>query len=277
MKTILVPVESNDTIESTLQTARLLAGIFGSYVEGFALSPTLSPFLAPDAIGGGVVYESDLAPDAAAISEARAAFERVLTADGAGTGGEGFTSAWSAEGARDDGFMGAYSRVFDVTVLGRPGSTAASPRMSTLEAALFEGGRAVLIAPPVPPRSLGEVITIAWNRSAETARTIAFAMPLLKRARRIVLLAVEGGSVAGPGGEQVARYLELHGLTCDLVHIKRESGVSFGPAILDHAARNGSDLLIKGAFTQGRISQMIFGGASRHILAEATLPVLMAH
>jgi nucleotide-binding universal stress UspA family protein len=121
------------------------------------------------------------------------------------------------------------------------------------------------------------VITIAWNRSAETARTIAFAMPLLKRARRIVLLAVEGGSVAGPGGEQVARYLEFHDLTCDLVHIKRESGVSVGPAILEHAARNSSDLLSKGAFTQGRISQMIFGGASRHILAEATLPVLMAH
>lgn len=276
MKTILVPVESNDTIESTLQTARLLARIFGSYVEGFALSPTLSPFLAPDAIGGGVVYESDLAPDAAAIREARAAFERVLTASGDAEG-EGFSASWSADGARDDGFMGAYSRVFDVTVLGRPGSTAASPRMSTLEAALFEGGRAVLIAPPAPPQSLGEVVTIAWNRSAETARTIAFAMPLLKRARGIVLLAVDGGSVSGPGGEQMARYLELHGLTCDLVHIKRESGVSFGPAILDHAARNGSDLLIKGAFTQGRISQMIFGGASRHILAEATLPVLMAH
>jgi nucleotide-binding universal stress UspA family protein len=277
MKTILVPVESNDTIESTLQTARLLARIFGSYVEGFALSPTLSPFLAPDAIGGGVVYESDLAPDAAAIREARAAFDRVLTAEAKSGGGESFSASWSADGARDDGFMGAYSRVFDVTVLGRPGSTAASPRMSTLEAALFEGGRAVLLAPPSPPKSLGEVVTIAWNRSAETARTIAYAMPLLKRARRLVLLAVEGGSVSGPGGEQVARYLEHHGLTCDLVHIKHEGGSSVGPAILDHATRNGSDLLIKGAFTQGRISQMIFGGASRHILAEATLPVLMAH
>jgi nucleotide-binding universal stress UspA family protein len=36
-------------------------------------------------------------------------------------------------------------------------------------------------------------------------------------------------------------------------------------------------LLVKGAYTQSRLRQMIFGGATRHILAHATLPVLMAN
>ena len=40
---------------------------------------------------------------------------------------------------------------------------------------------------------------------------------------------------------------------------------------------NGCDLLIKGAYTQSRLRQMIFGGATSHILAHAELPVLMAH
>jgi nucleotide-binding universal stress UspA family protein len=52
---------------------------------------------------------------------------------------------------------------------------------------------------------------------------------------------------------------------------------SAGEAILDYAAKNNCDLLVKGAYTQSRLRQMMFGGATRHILAHATLPVLMAH
>ena len=55
------------------------------------------------------------------------------------------------------------------------------------------------------------------------------------------------------------------------------AGRSTGEAILDHASSLGCDLLVKGAYTQSRLRQMIFGGAMRHILANATLPVLMAH
>jgi nucleotide-binding universal stress UspA family protein len=37
------------------------------------------------------------------------------------------------------------------------------------------------------------------------------------------------------------------------------------------------DLLIKGAYTQGRLRQFIFGGTTQYILSNATLPVFMAH
>jgi len=50
-----------------------------------------------------------------------------------------------------------------------------------------------------------------------------------------------------------------------------------GEVILSRARDLGCDLLIKGAYTQSRLRQMIFGGTTRHILANATLPVLMAH
>ena len=39
----------------------------------------------------------------------------------------------------------------------------------------------------------------------------------------------------------------------------------------------GADLLLKGAYTQSRLRQMIFGGATRDILAHAELPVLFAN
>ena len=50
-----------------------------------------------------------------------------------------------------------------------------------------------------------------------------------------------------------------------------------GETILDHAASLGCDLLVKSAYTQSRLRPMIFGGATRHIRANAELPVLMAH
>ncbi len=277
MKTILVPVEPSPLVDSVLQTAWLLGRSFGSYIEGFALSPVLSPFLGADAIAGTVVYDADLRQDDDTALESRQTFERAMSERARQEpAGDQPSFGWLRDASQGDGFVGAYGRIFDVTVLGKPGNAAEGPRMSTFEAALFESGRPVLIAPPTPPAKLGEVITIAWNRSAETARTVAFAMPLLKRARRTTVLSLEGSSVPGPEGDQLAGYLRRHGIECDVISIKKDEGGP-GTVALNRAAALGSDLLIKGAFTQSRLSQMIFGGATRQILAEATLPVFMAH
>jgi nucleotide-binding universal stress UspA family protein len=50
-----------------------------------------------------------------------------------------------------------------------------------------------------------------------------------------------------------------------------------GEAIVSTAVALGCDLLIKGAYTQSRLRQFIFGGATSHILSNTTVPVLMAH
>ena len=115
---------------------------------------------------------------------------------------------WLDRAPDGDAFVGSYGRVFDIVVAGRPGASRWSrPSMTTIEAGLFEAGRPVLIAPPSPPQRMGETILIAWNGSTEQARTTTIALPLLKRANRVVVLTVQGGTVPGPTGEQLARYL----------------------------------------------------------------------
>jgi nucleotide-binding universal stress UspA family protein len=47
--------------------------------------------------------------------------------------------------------------------------------------------------------------------------------------------------------------------------------------ILDRARVLGCDLIVKGAYTQSRLRQLIFGGTTRHLLTHAGLPVLTAH
>jgi nucleotide-binding universal stress UspA family protein len=191
-------------------------------------------------------------------------------------GGIGPSFGWLDEAPNGDGFVGSYGRVFDVTVVGRPDPNRNSPRMSTLEAALFDSGRPILIAPPTPPPRLGDVVVIAWNGSTETARTVAFALPLLEQAERVVVLTVEGWMVPGPSGEQLARYLRANGIAAEPLGVpagRRNNGET----VLANAAALGCDLLVKGAYTQSRLRQMIFGGATAHILARAEMPVLMAH
>ena len=99
-----------------------------------------------------------------------------------------------------------------ITVVGRPGSAANHPRLSTAEAALFESGRPILIVPPTAPQILGETVVIAWNGSTETARTVAVAMPVLLRARRVVVLTLEDWGGSGPSGEELAHTLRRHGI-----------------------------------------------------------------
>jgi nucleotide-binding universal stress UspA family protein len=173
--------------------------------------------------------------------------------------------------------VGSHGRLFDVIVLGRPGRDPKGPRMSTLEAALFESGRPVLIAPPSPRPDIGRNALIAWNCSTGQARTIAFAMPILKRANRVVVLTVEGGAaVPGPTGQQLCHYLQLSGVPAKPLTVGL-GGRLTGEAVLAHANALGCDLLIKGAYTQSRMRQFIFGGTTRYILNNASLPVFMAH
>jgi nucleotide-binding universal stress UspA family protein len=142
--------------------------------------------------------------------------------------------------------------------------------MTTLEAGLFESGRPVLIAPPVPRPQMGTNVLIAWNCSTEQARATAFAMHILKRANRVVVLTVEGGAaVAGPTGEQLCRYLQLNEVPAKPLTVGLNGRLT-GEVILAHASALGCDLLIKGAYTQSRLRQMIFGRTTRYILSNAT-------
>ena len=276
-RTILVPIEEHGSMKATLETALLLARKFDSYIEGFALRVTTTPAYAVADVGAAIPQlEQDIAEN---TQRNQSLFENFMQEHGVARGGAAtaLSSSWLEDTPKDDRFVGSHGRLFDVIALGRPGRDPKGPRMSTLEAALFESGRPVLIAPPSPPSDIGKNVLIAWNCSTEQARTIAFAMPILKRANSVVVLTVEGGvAVPGPTGQQLCQYLRLSGVPAKPLTVGL-GGRLTGEAILAHAKALSCDLLIKGAYTQSRLRQFIFGGATRYILSNATLPVLMAH
>ncbi len=280
MKTILVPTEHGSTMVSALDTALLLARKFDGCIEGFPLRPAVADLVAMDP-DSGLTMVAVKENDAEMVRQAELLFRAFVDnhriAARSGDAPASLSWAWLKDAPSGHDFVGSYGRVFDVIVLARPGDEWQSPSMITLESALFESGRPVLIAPPSSPRSLGSNILVAWNCSTEQARTMADAMPLLRLAERITILTVEGATVAGPSGEQMARSLKLNGIAAEPVTLKPAGKRSAGETILAKADELGCDLIVKGAYTQSRLRQMIFGGTTRHILANAKLPVLMAH
>ncbi|HEX5452871.1 MAG TPA: universal stress protein [Stellaceae bacterium] len=213
--------------------------------------------------------------------EARRLFRDFMSARGVPVGapvpGEGGPSAsWREEDGRQNAIVGMSGRVFDLIVVAQP-EKLASIAEATLEDALFESGRPVLMVPSSGAARLGETVAVAWNGSTETAMTVALGMPFLKLARHVVVIAVGPQHMPEPGptGEELARNLELHGLEVSLrPAFGRQKAM--GESFLKEAMAAGADLMLKGAYTQSRIRQMIFGGATRHIIMESKIPVLMA-
>ena len=277
-KTILVPVEQHDLMNSALNAALLLARSFDSYIEGFALRVAMPSAFALGDVGPLPIpaLEQEIVDNE---KRSRSIFETFMQHHDVPLAAASKTasSGWLENAPEGDHFVGSHGRVFDIIVLGKPGRDPKGPRMTTLEAGLFESGRPVLIAPPSLPPQIGANILIAWNSSTEQTRATVFAMPILKRANRVTVLTVEGGAaVPGPSGQQLCKYLQLNGVPAKSLTVGLEGRLT-GEAILAHAKALGCDLLIKGAYTQSRLRQMIFGGTTRHILSNTELPVLMAH
>ncbi|GAC1337976.1 MAG: universal stress protein [Beijerinckiaceae bacterium] len=274
MRSILVPVADHAHTDAVFEASLLVARRFNSYVEGLAIGPDLSGLAGFEIPMGGPMPDEMMWRDLA--DQAREHFERFMSQHMPRTVSErAGTFAWSGQKLVGDLSLGSYGRVFDLIVLGRPGSAPNAPRMATFEAALFESGRPVLVVPQRVGTSLGDNVVIAWNGSTETARAVALAMPMLEKAPRITVISVEGGMVPGPSGAQLAQSLATRGLAVEHKHLTDRQR-SAGEVILASAASLGADFLVKGAYTQSRLRQMIFGGQTRHILAEANLPVLLA-
>src|SRR6516165_5846396 len=279
MKTILVPTESHEPMRSALATALTLARRFDSYIEGFALRFRVNEFIAVD-MAGAIPLESLREESLDEARRARALFEAFMRENGvprADLAVASLSYGWLDNAPEGEAFVGSHGRVFDVIVMSRSNKDTTGLHNRAINSGLFESGRPILLAPPSPPDQIGTDVLIAWNRSTEQARATALAMPLLQKADRVTVLTVIGGTeVSGPPAEQITQYLRRNKIGAELKKAEL-GGRSTGETILATAQSLGCDLLIKGAYTQSRLRQVIFGGATQHVLENAMIPVLLAN
>ena len=284
MRTLLVHVEDCPDLRSILEAALIVARRFGSHIEGLYVPQGLPSMLPLSPEGGLATADVMASLEQGAEDTAqrlRAVFDRFMADEDVavmpiGAAIDRPSASWFEAARLTQDTLGGRGRMFELIVVGRPMSGQFAPSMVALETALFESGRPLLIVPPENAATIGKKIAIAWNGSTETARTIAFSMPLLAQADEVAVISVEEGLVSGPSGQDIAQNLARAGIVSRTRHVHSE-GRAIGEAMLAESKAFGADLLIKGAYTQSRLRQMIFGGATSHILANADLPVFMAN
>ena len=278
MKTILAVV-GDGSADAVLDVAALAARRFESKITGLNALASEYAVVFGGEMGFSISSEVDRTLEREGTErreQARALFSATMRKHGIPLGaGGGVTAEWREEAGRQNAIVGTLGRTYDLIVVEQP-DKAASFAEATLEDALFESGRPVLMAPKAKCAALGERILVAWNGSTETARTVGLAMPFLKRAARVEVVSVASAFVPGPSGAELVRNFRAHGVEAAARHIAIGNKPA-GEIFLEEAQAMQADLLIKGAYTQSRLRQMIFGGATRHIILNAAIPVLLAH
>jgi nucleotide-binding universal stress UspA family protein len=136
-------------------------------------------------------------------------------------------------------------------------------------------GRPALLVPRRVSANLRSTIVVAWKGTAEAARAVTAAMPLLYKASSIVVLSVEEGkdkSMTSP--DRVVEQLRWHGLPAEGRRIRCE-GRSGPDALVAAASSIKADLLVMGAYGRPRLLELILGGYTEHMINAVPFPILM--
>jgi nucleotide-binding universal stress UspA family protein len=172
------------------------------------------------------------------------------------------------------------ARYADLTIVGRPDPAGLdSISLDLPQTLVLASGRPVILLPPTPPHGAHRRVLVGWNAAREATRAVADALPFLARAEAVELLVVDHERNVTAHGEEpgadMALHLARHGVRVDVRRMSSEGG-DVGRLLLSRAASFGADLLVMGAYGHSRLTELVFGGATRTALRGATLPVLMS-
>lgn len=275
-KTILVHCDAAKNVAHRLGVAAELAQQQGAQLVGFHARP---PFQTPVFFDGGFPmddffksYEASVKADLAVAS---AAFEKA-------TKGRHLSTEWRVVDGFAENELAVQARYADLLVLGQADPESTLPTPADLpETVALASGRPVLMVPYIGVTATpGKTVMLCWNASRESTHAATAALPYLKTAAKVIVLAIDAkSSPAGHGpepGADAATWLARHGVK---VTVQRDvaADADVGGTILSRAADHAVDLIVMGLYGHSRIQEMVLGGASRTLLGSMTVPVLMAH
>lgn len=223
------------------------------------------------------VLEQRRADEQKGVAAAKARFESA-------TGKAGLAAEWRYEDANAGDpleILSLHARYADLIVLGQREPETAGSVANLTEEVIMTCGRPALVVPYVGAgKTLGTRPLIAWDGGREAARAVSDALPLLTKAKQTTLVTVTRRAGKGAHGEQpgadIAVYLARHGVKVEVQNLTR-GNLTVADMILSRISDLSSDLLVMGCYAHSRLRELILGGVTRQMMAEMTVPVLMAH
>jgi hypothetical protein len=205
VKDIVVNLTGGAPQEFAADYAISLARLFDAHIAGvgFIYEPVI-----PGSVLGGIptdLIEAQREENTKAAKEATRRFE--AAAGRAGLSAEVRILDASVAGAAD--LFGRIARRFDLAVVGQARPKEGASEELLIEGALFESGRPVVVVPYVQTQGVTlERVLVLWDGSRPATRAIADALPFLRRAKAIDIVAVSGER--GKGSELVGTNMARH-------------------------------------------------------------------
>ncbi|MBE0626223.1 MAG: universal stress protein [Burkholderiales bacterium] len=273
-KTILVHIDSGKRCAVRVEVSIRLAQQHDAHLVALH---TIAPFEPPGYVMaemGPALVEAQKRAAAVAMAQAESEFTKQTAA-------AGFSNIeWRR--AIDDPVEATtlHARYADLVVIGQAESAAGLGIDSDFPARLvLAAGRPVLILPSVGRfPTIGKRILVSWNASREATRALTDAIPMLRLAESVHVMAVnpKHGMHGNVPGADIGLYLARHGVR---VEVKTDQGaeIDVGNELLSRAADLDADLIVMGGYGHSRLQEWVLGGATRTILESMTAPILMSH
>ena len=284
IKTILVPATGGDGDPSVFASALAVARRFDAHLEFLHVRPDAAAMAVGMAADGGgatmvgslitrLEEEADQREKKADRQFQSFCQREALALCEAPPAPRGPSAQWLREVGAEPYWVTEYGRAADLLVIGRPGQGGS---LETMEGALIDSGRPLLIPAATPLVSVPETVVIAWKATREAARAVTAALPFLQIAKQIVIMTVsEDHSALENEAERLMAALRWRGVPVAVRHLQPD-GHNAADKLLA-AAREDDALLVMGGYGHSRLREWIFGGFTQHVLGGAELPVLMAH
>jgi len=276
-KSILVHVDASRPAPARLDVAIELSRALDAHLAGLAILPELAQPATIEVQYGPELRAAQARAAREMLDPLRAAFEQRTRA-------AGFATAEWREATGDPVATAAlHARYADLVVLGQVDPEDDRTRVAPgfVDGFLLAAGRPVLLVPYAGAfERLGRRVLVAWNASREATRAVTDALPLLERAEKVTVLSIDPEPSAGGHGEvpgaDLALYLARHGVKAEAQRTGSD-GVDVGNTLLSRAADLSADLIVMGAWGRSRMRELVMGGATRTVLSDMTVPVLMSH
>ena len=132
----------------------------------------------------------------------------------------------------------------------------------------------VALKPPIK----FENIVIAWRSSREAIRSVHDAMPLLLAAKKITVFTFAPQSDhSGREPGLLVDHLEQRGVWAKAENWPDTGDMSTISALFACLDTQEADLIVAGAYGHSRLVEGLFGGVSRDLLHEPSLPLFLSH
>jgi nucleotide-binding universal stress UspA family protein len=269
MKTIIVHIEADDGQDARLQAAFDLVRAFGGHLTCVQVTPYAAYAMGEPGIGAFPITTLIEAIEAQR-REQRSLIEARLRH-------EGVSWDWiSRDGDAAERIVEA-ARLGDVVVMSSgPFQQLAGMRLAvTGDVAVHAPAPVVAVAPGSRGIAVTGAALIAWDGSQEAALAMRAALPMLRLAETVDILTVEE-KATDFRARNAASFLSRHGISAEVIE-RSDGGQTIETVIRGVLVERRSAWLVQGAYGHSRLRQTLFGGVTRGLLADAPVPLVMAH